>query len=72
MRKRILGWVLTLVLFLSLIVVTVAPGLAQADDPYPSGAGLPVVTDNAYGLIIGAALIVVIIFGGVAFRRWKS
>jgi hypothetical protein len=77
MALKFKHWLSVLVL-ISLIcafllsVLVVNPGLAQSDSPDPAIGGIPAVTENAYGLILGAALIVAVIFVGVALRRWKS
>ena len=80
MRKTFSRCILTFI-FLSLIVwvpIDVAhatQGGVLFDDPYPTPEIVTQVngnTEKSIGLILGAGLIVVVIFGGVLYRRIKS
>jgi hypothetical protein len=80
MRKTFPHWTLILMFLLSLaslpiMVVSANQGGGLFDDPYPTPEVVTQVSGNmekSVGLILGAALIVLIIFGGVVIRRIKS
>ena len=80
MRMIFTRWILVL-MYLFLLVclsfesVSATQGVTLLEDPYPPSDIIAQISGNAeksVGLILGAALIVVVIFGGVIFRRIKS
>jgi hypothetical protein len=80
MRKTFPHWTHILMFLLSLaslpiMVVSANQGEGLFEDPYPTPEVITQVSGNmekSVGLILGAALIVLVIFGGVIIRRIKS
>ena len=80
MRSTLFRWVYLLLILLVLVGFPIyaahaTQGVIQIDDPYPTVDVVAQVSDHtevSMGLILGAGLIVVVIFVGVIFRRVKS
>jgi hypothetical protein len=74
-RWILLFLVITLILSFPLISANAVQGNTWLEGPYPTPyiePNLETDTASAQWLIVGALVIVVIIFGGVALRRRKS
>ena len=80
MRMIFIRRILVLMFLFSLVYlpfesVGATQGVNLFEDPYPTSDIITQISGNAeksMGLILGAALIVVVIFGGVIYRRIKT